>query len=89
MIMAVTREPVEQVLLQSSNATTGAGAIAGLTGYFASSHFLGLLGVIVAVIGVVANVAVNVHFSRKRDQREQAEHDRRLEKMITRPGALT
>lgn len=55
----------------TAKATQG-GAAAGLLGWFVQVNWLGLTGVLVAVIGLVANL----YFQRRRDKREQ-ERDRR------------
>lgn len=57
----------------TAKATQG-GAAAGLLGWFVQVNWLGLTGVLVAVIGLVANL----YFQRRRDKREHAEHLARM-----------
>lgn len=51
---------------------TGAGAFS--VGWLLSSEFGILVGIVIGVAGLL----VNLYYSRKRDKREQAEHDRRM-----------
>jgi ABC-type transport system involved in cytochrome bd biosynthesis fused ATPase/permease subunit len=57
----------------ASKATyTGAGMTIG--GWFLSSEFAVLMGVVIGVAGFV----VNWHYKHKEDKRRQAEHERRM-----------
>ena len=58
----------------------GAGAAAG--GVVISNELLGVIGLLIALGGF----AVNFYFRRKQDQRETLEHERRMRRIITKPG---
>lgn len=88
MIMAATREPVEQAIHQGSAYASAGGAVTGLVGFLTSSYGIGLLGVIVAFIGVVLNVAVNAYFKQKHYRMEKERHDKMMRRMRTQPGDL-
>jgi 4-hydroxybenzoate polyprenyltransferase len=55
--------------------TTVAGALAGAVGWLAQINWVGLTGVLVAVLGMVANI----YFQIRRDKRETAESLARIE----------
>lgn len=58
----------------ASKVTQG-GAVAGLVGWLASINWVGLIGLLVAVLGLLANV----YFQMRRDRREAAESAARIE----------
>ena len=66
-------ESYEIGIAMSSKAATAGGAT-GVLGFILSSPGIGLLGVIVALIGVL----VGVYFQWRRDQREEREHRLRM-----------
>ena len=68
---------VEDTAVFFSNRTTEAGAITGVVGWMASVNWIGWAGVFIALLGLFANL----YYQRKRDKREQAESDARLESM--------
>lgn len=69
--------PVEsyEIGIAMSGKAAAAGGATGLLGFLLSSPGIGLLGVTVALIGVL----VGVYFQWRRDQREQREHELRLQ----------
>lgn len=56
------------------------GAITGAIGFLASINWIGLIGVLVAVLGLFANI----HFQLRRDKREQRESEARIQAMENR-----
>lgn len=59
------------------NRTTGAGASIGVLGVITSSQFVGLAGVVIALIGVL----VNWYYKDKASRRADKEHDLKMEMM--------
>ena len=57
--------------------TAGAGAGLGVFGWLLSSQFIGLAGVIVALIGVL----ISWHYKREANRRHVAEHALRMERL--------
>jgi hypothetical protein len=57
--------------------TAGAGAGLGVFGWLLSSQFIGLAGVIVALIGVL----ISWHYKRESNRRHIAEHALRMERL--------
>lgn len=56
------------------------GAAAGVVGFLASINWIGLTGVLVAVVGLL----VNIHFQHRRDKREERESAARISAMENR-----
>jgi heme/copper-type cytochrome/quinol oxidase subunit 2 len=73
---------VEVVGAAAANKVTQAGAIAGVLGWLAQINWIGLSGVLIAVMGL----AVNFYFQHRRDKREQAESLARIEALRERCG---
>lgn len=73
---------VEVVGAAAANKVTQVGAVAGVFGWLAQINWIGLAGVLIAVLGL----AVNFYFSHRRDKREQAESTARIEAMRERCG---
>jgi hypothetical protein len=67
----------------SDKATLG-GAATGVIGWLASINWIGLLGVVIAAIGLMANV----YFQHRRDEREQLETAARIEALRAGKGRL-
>ncbi len=67
-------QQVVDVLTEASPKVTAAGAGAGVIGVVLSSQFVGLIGVVIALMGLL----MQWYFNRKRDRREQAEHEARM-----------
>lgn len=55
----------------------GAGAGLGVFGWFLSSQFIGLAGLVVALIGVL----ISWHYKREANRRHVAEHVLRMERL--------
>lgn len=66
---------IEDTAVFFSNRTTEAGAITGVVGWMASVNWIGWAGVFIALLGLFANL----YYQRKRDKREMAESEARLE----------
>ncbi|PIA74291.1 holin [Ectopseudomonas toyotomiensis] len=73
---------IEVVGAAAANKVTQAGAIAGVLGWLAQINWIGLSGVLIAVLGL----AVNFYFQHRRDKREQAESLARIEALRERCG---
>lgn len=71
---------LEALAASVSSKTTYAGAAAGLFGWLAQINWIGLSGVLIALIGL----AVNFWFQYRRDRRESAEHRARIEALKAR-----
>jgi 4-hydroxybenzoate polyprenyltransferase len=67
----------------SDKATLG-GAATGVIGWLASINWIGLLGVAIALMGLIANV----YFQHRRDKREQLETAARIEALRAGKGQL-
>lgn len=70
-----TELALEVGAISIANKTTLTGALTGLAGWAASFNWIGLIGVIVAVAGLMANIL----FQARRDRREAAESQARLD----------
>ena len=57
--------------------TAGAGAGLGVFGWLLSSQFIGLAGLIVALVGVL----ISWHYKRESNRRHVAEHELRMERL--------
>lgn len=66
---------VEATGISMANKTMAGGAVAGAAGWWVQVNWLGLTGVLVAVIGLLANL----YFQHRRDRREKEEGRRREE----------
>lgn len=65
---------VEATGISAANKTMAIGAGVGATGWWAQVNWLGLTGVLVAVIGLFANL----YFQHRRDKREKEMHQAQL-----------
>lgn len=65
---------IEVVGASMANKTTVAGALTGAVGWLAQINWVGLIGVLVAVLGLAANI----YFQIRRDRREAAESAARI-----------
>lgn len=74
----------EAAVAASATKAMYGGAGAGVGGFVMSNELLGVLGLLIALAGF----AVNFYYRRKQDQRETAEHDKRMRMLITKPGDL-
>lgn len=66
---------VEAVGISVANKGLIAGGATGLLGWLSQANWIGITGVAVAVMGLV----INAYFQIRRDRREAAESDARLE----------
>lgn len=64
----------EATAVSVANKATGAGAAAGMAGFFTNINWLGVTGAFVALAGF----AVSVYFQFRRDRRESEYHRERL-----------
>jgi len=69
-----TELTIEVVGTSLANKTTVAGALTGAVGWLAQINWVGLVGVLVAVLGLAANI----FFQIRRDRRETAESAARI-----------
>lgn len=69
-----TEIAIEAAVPSLANKTTICGAAMGVLGWLSSINWIGLFGVLVAVVGLM----VNVYFQHRRDKREQRESDERI-----------
>lgn len=60
--------------ISAANATMASGATTGVFGFLLSINWLGLIGAIVAIVGL----ASNIYFQIRRDRREQEESQARV-----------
>lgn len=65
---------VEAAGVASANKLIGGGAIAGAAGWISQINWIGLSGVLVAVIGLF----INLYFQHRRDKREELESQERI-----------
>lgn len=68
---------MEVVGVSVANKATVAGAVTGALGWVAQINWIGLAGVIIAVLGLLTNV----YFQHRRDKRETAESAARIAAM--------
>lgn len=66
---------IEVVGASIANKATATGAVTGVLGYLVDINWVGLVGVAVAVLGLLSNL----YFQIRRDRREAAESDARIE----------
>lgn len=79
-----TEIAAEVVGASLANKATMTGAATGFAGWLMSINWLGISGVLIALLGLLANV----YFQVRRDRREAAESAARIEGMrCERPGA--
>ena len=69
MAQQVNEGVVDAVVVSVTNKGMVGGAIAGLYGWAAQINWLGLSGVLIALVGLAANI----YFQHRRDKREAAE----------------
>lgn len=60
---------------QVASAAKWGGATAAVTGTITLNEWLGICGLIIAVIGTVANLWINFFYKRKEDRREVERHE--------------
>ena len=67
-------EAAEKTIVSIADKTMGGGAIAGIVGFLSEINWIGLIGALVAIGGLV----VSVYFQHRRDRRESEMHRARL-----------
>ena len=77
------KHEISELAQESAVAAVGSkitygGAATGAFGALTSVNWIGWIGVIVAILGL----SINFYFSWKKDQREQAESDLRIKKLM-------
>jgi len=71
----MTQHDALDLAVSISGKTCITGSVAALTGWAASINWLGVIGVIVAVLSLCSQIYFNI----KRDKREMLEHRKRME----------
>lgn len=66
---------IDDAAITTATRTTEAGAITGVVGWAAQVNWIGLTGIFIAALGLIANL----WFQRRRDARERQEEARRIE----------
>ncbi|WP_454694038.1 holin [Achromobacter aegrifaciens] len=69
MSQRIIKMKLDGAAILAANRTTEAGAVTGVVGWAAQVNWIGWAGVLVAVVGLLANL----YYQRRRDRREQAE----------------
>jgi hypothetical protein len=72
--MSATQQSLEATIAAAANKATYGGATTSVLGWMLSSEFGMVAGLVIAIAGL----GTNWHFQRKRDKREQAEHEARM-----------
>ena len=75
---------IESTVSGYATKVMGAGGTTALAGGLTANELMAFVGVILAALGFLTNL----WFQRRRDRREDLEHQRRMEKMNTAPGDL-
>lgn len=78
------RNAIEASTAWAATKAMFAGAFTSIAGVVTSSTFVGLLGVCVALLGLL----VNWYFKARADRREEAEWKARMKKLRTAPSPL-
>lgn len=73
----MNQEQIDATVTAVATKTTLAGAITSVWGWFVSSEFGVLAGVLIGVAGLL----MQWHFKRREDRRAQAEHEARMRKL--------
>ena len=72
--MSTTQHSVEATIAAAANKATYGGAGTSVLGWMLSSEFGMLAGLLIGIVGL----SISWHFQRKRDKREQLEHEQRM-----------
>ena len=73
---------IDAIAIPASNKTTAGGAVTGILGWLASVNWLGVSGVLIALVGLI----VNIYFQWRRDRRERTESAARMAALRDRCG---
>ncbi|PXX60697.1 Bacteriophage holin family, superfamily II-like [Pseudomonas sp. LAMO17WK12:I10] len=69
---------VEVVGVSVANKGMAVGAVTGAVGWLSQVNWIGIAGVVVAVVGLLVSTAINTYFQMRRDRRESAESAERI-----------
>lgn len=72
--MDLQQHATEATLAAIGSKATYGGAATSIVGWFMSSEFGVVAGILLGICGLL----VNWHYRRKQDRREEAEHERRM-----------
>jgi hypothetical protein len=72
--MSATQQSIEASFAAAGSKATYTGAGTSVVGWMLSSEFGMIAGLVIGLVGL----GTNFYFQRKRDRREQAEHDKRM-----------
>lgn len=78
----IKRMNLDDAAILAANRTTETGALTGVVGWAAQVNWIGWAGVLVAVVGFLANL----YYQRRRDRREQVESEARMAALRERCG---
>ncbi|MCM5682524.1 hypothetical protein M8A51_23590 [Schlegelella sp. S2-27] len=70
-------EQIEAAIAAAGSGATKAGAGTTVVAWYFSNEFLGVMGLLIALAGMV----VNAYYKRKADRRHEAEHQERMRQM--------
>ncbi len=79
------KQETQDIISAWSSKVTMVGGGTGLVGFLGSSHFIGLVGLIVAVGGFL----VNWYYKHKEDRRREAKWQKEMKKLSTAPAPLS
>lgn len=65
---------IDDAAITTATRTAETGAGVGLLGWATQVNWIGWLGVMIAAVGLLANL----YYQRRRDRRERAEHEARM-----------
>ncbi len=65
---------IDDAAITTATRTAEAGAGLGLVGWLMQINWIGLAGVVIAAVGLAANL----YYQRRRDRRERTEHESRM-----------
>lgn len=80
----IAKEAVEAVSISVGTKATFLGGGGAALSSFLHSNFLGICGVLIAALGYFTSL----YFQKRKDAREQIEHERRMKRLETRPSPL-
>lgn len=80
----MTRDAIDATAATLGTKATYTGGGTAVVGGLTSNELLTIIGVVIALLGFLTNF----YFQHRRDQREAREHQRRMAKLVSRPGDL-
>lgn len=84
MTSRIPTEAVEAASISVGTKATFVGGGGAVVSSFLQSNLLGICGLLIAALGYLTSV----YFQRRKDARDQIEHERRMRKWDTRPAPL-